>query len=435
MLLTNSSKARRRGSAVLFVWGTLIFAIPICAIVVDLGILNVDANRLQRACDAASLAGGSMLKLNGSGTINGVALSGEAYDLAAARREAIRVAELNGVTLTNSDITFPVSSTSPKAWYNNARIRVDGGFNRSFLFAPFLGRLSGQGGLERTRLLRHATVEKTPIAGFNGGTVPLVITTQDYNANETGTSFVVQLERMQGGNGFDSAQANASRNPPVYYPPIDSITPATYVVPATSTSPERTVKIPMGEAIGIDTDQSNNGKSPSWWEDGLAFGTTDPVMLLKTPGYDSDTAINANLGNQSRRAEEALETAVNSRMNRATALGYSPNESATDAQDVNYPNYPASAAPRIFRIMVANNQPSVSGNNFITVQKIIKVYLVATASDGGGSSSRIQMKFRILPEDENSETSNVIWGTPNTAGGSTGNGDTRPVILRMIDDI
>lgn len=384
--------ARRRGSVVIIVWASLAMMMGFCALAVDYGVLNVDANRLQRACDAAALAGASKLKLGGSGTVNGVALTGDAYDKAQAQIEAIRVAQENGATLNAADVTFPSSSASPKAWFDNARIRVESRYTRQLLFARFWN-------MNTANLGRAATAEVTPTRGMPGA-VPIVITTPDYNAHLDGSLLTVQLERMQTGDGFDSAPTNAAKTP----------------------------SRPYGEAIAIDTDPGNNGKSPSWWEDGVKDGIDNPVQLGVT--YSSDTAINANLGNQSRRLEEALDEANDSRIARATALGWNPSTAAANSAAV-YPNYPPSAGPRIFTIMVADETPSVSGNNFVTVLKFVVVYLESSDNSGKGSSETTRMTIRLMPNYKfSSEMSGLLLGTPSTSSTFEG-----PRIVRLIDDL
>jgi len=345
-----------------------------CALAVDYGMLNADANRVQRGCDAAALAGAAKLKKTGT------TAAADATDTATARTEAIFVAAQNGITVTASDVTFAD---------NNTRVRVRSSYLRRFMFAPILQ-------INSRTVIRAATAEVAPINSLKGA-VPLVITMTDYNTYLSGTPFWVQLERMQNGDGFQSAPSNAALGKS------------------------------MGEAVAVDTDPNNNGKSPSWWEDGVKYGTDNETKL--GVDYSSDTAINANLGNQSRRLEDAMEDATDARMRRAADLGY-----AINTTDSYYPSYPASAAPRIFTIMVADEQGSVSGNNFINIKKFATVFLSDVANSGGGSSSRTQMQLRILPST-GASSDDPDTGVGYPPGTSSSTFPSGPSIIRMVDDL
>ncbi|HEX8235101.1 MAG TPA: pilus assembly protein TadG-related protein [Abditibacteriaceae bacterium] len=363
---------RRGGSVVVIVALSSVALLGCCALAVDYGVLNSDANRVQRACDAAALAGAAKLKKSGT------TATSDATDTANARSEAILVAQQNGVTITAADVTFS---------NDNTRIRVRGSYQRQFLFAPILRVNSGT-------VIRQATAEVTPIKGLLGA-VPLVITTRDYEAYKNGTRFWVQLERMQGGDGLDSAASNASKGQS------------------------------MGEVVAVDTDPSNMGKSPSWWEDGVKYGTDDKVKL--GIDYSSDTAINANEGNQSRRLADAMEDATDARMRRAADLGFPQN-----AVDTYYPNYPAAASPRIFTIMVADETPSVSGNNMIEIKRFATVFLSDVNESGQGSATTTQMQMRIMPASY-TDNPNAEAGYPE--GTSSSNFPSADLVVRLLDDM
>src|SRR4028118_1730189 len=85
---------KRGGSVIVIVALSTVALLGCCAFAVDYGILNADANRVQRACDAAALAGAAKFKKNGTSTTTDVT------DTANARTEAILVAQQNGVTIT-----------------------------------------------------------------------------------------------------------------------------------------------------------------------------------------------------------------------------------------------------------------------------------------------------------------------------------------------
>lgn len=416
--------SRRKGSIFILVAASLMMILGFCALSADIGGLNMDANRVQRACDAAALAGVRKLKQQvvvpaGAG---GQYTRGDVYDQYLARQEAILVARVNNVTLTESDITFPTSTSNPRGWFDGTRIQVVGTTTRKFLFAPIwkiYNTSTSNAGMDGAVLTRKATAEISSLSTV-GSSVPLAITTQDYLTNIDGGSFTVQLERMQNGDGFDSAVTNAAKG----------ITRYNIVT--------NTAAAPMGEAVALDTDPGNNGKSPSWWEDGVRDGVNEPVTL--GVDYSSDTAINANLGNQSDRAIDALETGANSRISRAAAAGYvAPSESIADTADTGFPNYPGASSARVFTIMVADPQGSVSGNNLVNIKYFAVVYLVGVAMDGQGSARRVQLRLRILNKfmtnTDGSSTiagNNYILTTPSNSSTFNNNG---PLTTRLIDDI
>ncbi len=341
-------RERRRGSILLIVVLSLPMMFGFCALAVDYGILNADTNRLQRGCDAAALAGASKLKQ-----------TNDQADVASATTEAIQVAARNGVTLASSDITFPNASSSRSDW---SRISVQGRFTRPLLFARFWQ-------MNNSLLNRHATAEVTPVTGIPNSFVPLVITTTDYNSHLTGNNLPVSLIRMQSKTDFAT-----------------------------------------GTVIGISTNTSNNGKSPSQWQDDVQNGTTFTVNI-----NDNDVAINAALQNQSGNVDAALATRVSD----AKTAGWNPGVNpTTQDESADYPNYPGSAARRIFTIGVADPTAASTGNQNIVLLKFVRVYLV---SSGNG-----QMTFRLMPT-----------ATTNSEGGFTtgGNVSTGLSIVRLIDDL
>jgi Flp pilus assembly protein TadG len=90
------NRSRRAGSVVLFVALGMLIILGCGAISVDYGLMIADKNRLQRACDAAALAGVSQLKVTGDDNV-------DTYN---ARNLAVSVAAQNGVTVPANSITF-----------------------------------------------------------------------------------------------------------------------------------------------------------------------------------------------------------------------------------------------------------------------------------------------------------------------------------------
>jgi Flp pilus assembly protein TadG len=82
---------------VLLTAGGVLACLGFCALAVDYGTSVVVKNKLQRTCDAAALAGATELKRTGV----------DATDFANARARARAIATSNGVTISDSDVTFP----------------------------------------------------------------------------------------------------------------------------------------------------------------------------------------------------------------------------------------------------------------------------------------------------------------------------------------
>jgi hypothetical protein len=89
-------RGRRRGAFAYIVAAAFIVILGFSAFAVDYSVLVSDANRLQRACDAAALAGAAQLKATGN----------NATDTANAKARAVLVAGQNKVTVDPANITF-----------------------------------------------------------------------------------------------------------------------------------------------------------------------------------------------------------------------------------------------------------------------------------------------------------------------------------------
>jgi hypothetical protein len=140
-------RARRRGSVIHVVAGSLILLLGCASLAVDYGILVSDKNQLQRVCDAAALAGA--LKLP---------------DTSKATTQAEIVAEHNRF---KADSSNTISYTFPTA----KRIRVEATRKRSLFFARIFGQ-------------QEAMVRASAIATGFGGTpniAPIGITDTTFN--------------------------------------------------------------------------------------------------------------------------------------------------------------------------------------------------------------------------------------------------------------
>lgn len=153
---TSRNRGRRRGFAVLLVALGITVLLGAGALSIDYGLLINDKNIMQRACDAAALAGASRLKL-----------TNDAYDTAQASALAIDVARRNGATITAANITF----------VNGYRtITVTANANRSLFFARFLGRTNAAVAARATATIKGIDHLVT------GYVKPIGITWETYNA-------------------------------------------------------------------------------------------------------------------------------------------------------------------------------------------------------------------------------------------------------------
>lgn len=162
-------RARRRGSIAVFVALALVVLLVCGGFAVNYGLLAADANRVQRACDAAAMAGvydlGTTLKYTSATSVY--------TDEARARAVAKDVAAKNGLTLNDSDIVFDTSGT---------RIAVQGTSTRQFFFNKFMGR-------DSSTVTRRASAGLAPVGsmssmggGRTGSVAPVGITWETYNA-------------------------------------------------------------------------------------------------------------------------------------------------------------------------------------------------------------------------------------------------------------
>lgn len=176
--------ARRRGVTIILMALMMASLLGFGAIAVDYGIMVADANRLQRGCDAAALAGANELVKTGTDAAS------IAIDTARARDFAVVVAARNKVVVNPNDITFPA--------YN--KIRVPASAARASFFSAAIG---GAGGT----ISRFAQAGRLPLKGLTGA-VPLAITTTDFNTYRNGSPFEVKLIRNQDTN-FDPGTASS----------------------------------------------------------------------------------------------------------------------------------------------------------------------------------------------------------------------------------
>lgn len=147
----------------------LLVLVGIVAVAIDAGHMVNDANRLQRGCDAAALAGAAKLQFvktgftitNNSASTGSIGVTPDSQ--AAARNDAVLVSHFNGVTATQDQVSFPT--------IYRVTVSVPEPVNM------FFSRIWGAG---LNTITRHATAEKKPVSGI-GGAAPLGICVEDYN--------------------------------------------------------------------------------------------------------------------------------------------------------------------------------------------------------------------------------------------------------------
>lgn len=151
----------RRGSVLIVTALSMILLLGCCAITVDYGLLVSDANRLQRALDAAALAGVQELKQVNDGP-----------DEVRARTAAQDTAAQNSVAIDkNQEVTFSNNSTT---------ITVAHTLERSYLFAGIFALISPDAA-QSGKVARSATARVTSCAALlTPRVVPIGITWDTY---------------------------------------------------------------------------------------------------------------------------------------------------------------------------------------------------------------------------------------------------------------
>ncbi len=150
----------------LYVALSIIPMLGCCALAVDYGMLVSDANRLQRALDAAALAGAQDLKQ-----------SFNSADEFKARRTAALTAQENGVAIDKDrDVSFADGSTS---------ITVRSQLTRLYLFARIFSLITSDSAAQGT-VARHATAHVASCAAVDTPrVVPIGITWDTYGGIDT----------------------------------------------------------------------------------------------------------------------------------------------------------------------------------------------------------------------------------------------------------
>lgn len=163
-------RGRRRGSVMATVALMMVVLLSFAALAVDYGMMLVTRNQLQRACDAAALAGATELPAS------------DTYRTSLASYQAQLTAFRNSVPYAETSISFPASN----------RIQVRATRVVPTLFARIMGITSNT-------VSAQALAGRSALKGIPGN-VPLAITVEDYNKFKDGTLF---SERLVNNNQYD----------------------------------------------------------------------------------------------------------------------------------------------------------------------------------------------------------------------------------------
>ncbi len=237
-----SGNTRRGGSIVVIAAAGIVALLSLCALSVDLGRTAATRNKLQRACDAAALAGAQNLP----------------EDTASARNIAVKVAALNGApTVQASDITFADGDGNAATTNDaNTKIIVRARETISFGFARVFNRNSGLVAAAATAIVQAGN-NVTPNTGVPG-IVPVGITPSTYNAHPTGELFTIDLIR-------DDKEALA-----------------------------------LNDFVLFDL-RDSSGKSPAQMQDQIIHGWDQPITI-----GDTETTLNAEEGAQAKKFEAGM---------------------------------------------------------------------------------------------------------------------------------
>lgn len=155
-------KRRSKGSVIVMVAGGMVAMSGFCALAVDYGRSVIVKNQLQRACDAAALAGVKYLPNN--------------PDLA--KVAAVYYAYQNGKVIVPPD--------SIQLTNGNSRIRVPATQNVRYFFAPVMKLYSGNVGTRATAAIQQRNNFLPPTV------VPIGITPSTYNTYKNGDAVIIE---------------------------------------------------------------------------------------------------------------------------------------------------------------------------------------------------------------------------------------------------
>jgi len=334
---------RRRGTILYIVAGSLVMIMGAAALAVDFGVLNADANRLQRGCDAGALAGATKLKSTGD----------DAVDVPKAKDLAVLTAKRNDVVVNINDIVV---------FDNNRRIRVPATYVRPLFFARIFNMASST--LTRSATARKKGLATPQIAPIGISSSLLAQMKTDFTANGGTNSYDQRLVNHKK-NSFDSSKFMLFdlRQQPSKSPShmADQLTGA------------EVVPIDLGDNAG----------------DGIFTGEDGTTL--------TETVLNAGENAQYAKYAEAMTTifqraaaspwfdtpVVAGNIGAAVGAHYLPILAGAEPAD----------NPRLMSIIVTPDSPAVSGTYEAPVVNLARVYIERVYSDGQGYHT----VFRYVP--------------------------------------
>ncbi len=347
MMFSFTANRRRSGSVLVLTALSVVVLLGCVALSVDYGMLVMDANRLQRGCDAAALAAATKLKHN-SAVSSGDAQTDAANALA--DRNAASIDAYN-VALKNDNVPVDTSQGDVTFSNNDAAVTVRSTTSRHFFFAPILGRTSGNVTRSATAIVRPITAMST--SGSAIRVAPIGITWDTYNAykNDQATSHDISLVRQN--------------------------------------------KSVFGKDDMVLFDlRSNNGKSGAQMQSQLAGDTN----VTSTVG-DYETTLNADTTAQIQKLTGGLDTLFS---RAAGAPWYDTASDNINAAQILSGSEPSSN-PRVVYIIVTPSTTSPNNGTFNTqVQGFVPVYLDSysggnNGNGNGNGNANVSVRMRFLP--------------------------------------
>lgn len=317
------------------------------ALSVDYGLLMMDASRLQRACDAAALAGATKLKRASARPTVPTNLTLDATNADLDRNAAGK--DANTVAWKNDKVPVDVSKGDVVFSDNDSTITVRSTVTRRFFFARALGIPSGQ-------VVRFATARVKPISELSTvgpiHVAPIGISWDTYDAYKNDQT-----------NSHDLGLVRQNKN-----------------------------TFGKDDMVLFDL-RSSNGKSGAQMENQLTGSDKETVKL-----GDSETTLNAAGPSETGKLGGGLDTLFS---RAAGAPWYDSPTDNTGADEV-LSGAEARTNPRVVYLIVTPSTTSPNNGTFDTpVQGFVPVYIESydnggsTNGRGKGSSSNIGLSIRV----------------------------------------
>ncbi len=374
--LCREKLARRGGQVAILSAAGMVAVCGFLAVAVDYGILTNDANRMQRASDAAALAAVQELKKT----------STESYNWAMARYVGATVARANGISNATAD-NIQISN-------DGTQVTVTCNVNRTLMFARVLGRQSQS----ITRRAVAAVMSPTSINTTGPGrAAPIGITRDTYDAYKS---------------DFLTAQSTGA---PVFR--------------------EITLIRQNKETFGMDDMalfdlRDNNAKSPAQFEDQLTGADNETTYLNDGSSCNAKPLTCENTLNAAQPAtSNKLLSGLGTLFNRATGAPW--NDGSDSGPDSGIEGTAALAAqkalinpsnPRVLSLIVTNGTTVPNNGTWNTpVLGYAPVYVhsIEERSEGHGRNEQTVyvLKVAFLPPVTAPEGTD---GVPGSGGNLSG---------------